>query len=160
MPKNDGTIMMEGVRIIFRNFRGEESQYNREGDRNFGVLIDAGLATQLIDDGWNVKYLKNDDADEGESPQAWLPVSVSWKGRAPTVIAIGDKTKIRTHLGEDEVEAMDWYDIINVDLIVRPYSWEVNNKTGIKAYLKSIYVTYEEDQLQIKYAQEAMQNPE
>lgn len=152
MPKNDGTIMMEGVKIIFRNFRGEESQYNREGDRNFGVLIDENLATQLIDDGWNVKYLKNDDADEGESPQAWLPVSISWKGRAPTVIAIGDKTKIRTHLGEDEVEAMDWYDIINVDLIVRPYSWEVNGKTGIKAYLKSIYVTYEEDPLQIKYS--------
>lgn len=158
MPQNDGTIMMEGVRIIFRNFRGEESQYNREGDRNFGVLIDENLASQLIDDGWNVKFLKNDDADEGEVPQAWLPVSVSWKGRAPTIIAIGDKTGHRTQLKEDDVEAMDWYDIQNVDLIVRPYNWEVNGKTGVKAYLKSIYVTYEEDQLQIKYAQQ--QEPE
>ncbi len=154
MPKNDGTIMMEGVKIIFRNFRGEESQFNREGDRNFGVLIDDTLASQLIDDGWNVKFLKNDDADEGEAPQAWLPVAVSWKGRAPTVIAIGDKTENRTHLQEHEVEAMDWYDIVNTDLIVRPYSWEVNGKTGVKAYLKSIYVTYEEDELQIKYAQQ------
>jgi len=155
MPKNDGTLMMEGVRIIFRNFRGEESQYNREGDRNFGVLIDENLAAQLIDDGWNVKYLKNDDADEGESPQAWLPVSVSWKGRAPNIIAIGDKTKNRTRLDEDSVEAMDWYDIMNVDLIVHPYNWEVNGKTGIKAYLRDLYVTYEENPLEIKYAQDS-----
>ncbi len=35
----DNTVMMEGVRIIFRNFSGKESQYNREGDRNFAVLL-------------------------------------------------------------------------------------------------------------------------
>jgi hypothetical protein len=38
MPQNDNTVMMEGVRIIFRNFSGKEGQYNREGDRNFAVL--------------------------------------------------------------------------------------------------------------------------
>ncbi len=37
MPANDNTVLMEGVRIIFRNFSGKEGQYNREGDRNFAV---------------------------------------------------------------------------------------------------------------------------
>jgi len=31
-PEN--TVLMEGVRIIFRNFAGKEGQYNREGDRD------------------------------------------------------------------------------------------------------------------------------
>ena len=42
MPK-DNTVLMEGVRIIFRNFSGKEGQYNREGDRNFAVLLDEKL---------------------------------------------------------------------------------------------------------------------
>jgi hypothetical protein len=47
---------------------------------------------------------------------------------------------------------LDWVDIINVDLIVRPYAWTVNQKSGVKAYLQSLYVTIEEDPLEIKYS--------
>lgn len=38
MPQ-DNTILLEDVRIIFRNFAGREGMYNREGDRNFAVLL-------------------------------------------------------------------------------------------------------------------------
>ena len=51
------------------------------------------------------------------------------------------------------METLDWVDILNVDLIVRPYEWSVNGKTGVKAYLQSIYVTIEEDPLEIKYSE-------
>ena len=147
----DNIVVMEGVRIIFRNFAGKEGQFNREGDRNFAVLLDDTMANTMAEDGWNVKWLKPREDDEEESPQAYLQVSVNFKGRPPLVMLV--TTRGRTKLDESAVEELDWVDIKNVDLIVRPYEWAVNGKTGIKAYLQSIYVTIEEDILQIKYAE-------
>jgi hypothetical protein len=148
MPNpNDRNIMVEDARIVFRNFAGAERMYNPAGRRNFGLLLDPELADQLHHDGWAVKQLK--PREEGDEPQAYLQVAVSFKGRPPTIVLISSRG--RTTLGEDECAILDWVDIANVDLIVRPYEWEVNNKSGIKAYLKSIYVTIHEDALQLKY---------
>lgn len=148
MAGNDGNVVMENVRIVFRNFKGKEGMYNREGDRNFAVLLDEKTAKLMADDGWNVKYLKA--REEGDEEQAYLQVSVNFKGRPPRIVMITSRG--RTDLGEDECELLDWADIRNVDLIVRPYDWSVNGKTGTKAYLKSLFVTIEEDELELKYA--------
>jgi len=149
MPLNDNTVLMEGVRIIFRNFAGKEGQYNREGDRNFAVLLDKQVATTMAEDNWNVKWLKPRSEEEEEEPQAYLPVSVNFKGRPPRIVLVTSRG--RTHLDEESIEMLDWADIINVDMIVRPYPWTVNDKSGIKAYLQSIYVTIDEDPLEMKY---------
>lgn len=151
MPANDNTVIMEGVRIVFRNFAGKEGQYNREGDRNFAVLLDDTVANSMAEDGWNIKWLRPREEEADESPQAYLQVSVSYKGRPPRIVLITSRG--RTNLDENQVEMLDWADIKNVDLIVRPYEWTVNQKTGIKAYLQSIYVTIEEDPLEMKYAE-------
>lgn len=148
MPRQDNTVLMEDARIIFRNFAGREGMYNREGDRNFCVLLDDETAQLMAKDGWNVKYLR--PRDEEETEQAYLQVSVNFKGRPPRVVMITSRG--RTTLQEDEVELLDWADILTADLIMRPYEWAVNGKTGIKAYLQSIFVTIEEDELELKYA--------
>lgn len=149
MPPNDNTVLMEGVRIIFRNFAGKEGQYNREGDRNFAVLLDEATAQAMDTDGWNVKWLKPRSEEEGDTPQPYLPISVNFKGRPPRVVVV--TTRGRTTLDESQVEMLDWADIVNVDLIVRPYEWTVNGKSGIKAYLQALYATIEEDPLERKY---------
>lgn len=152
MPPGDGTVVMEDVRIVFRNFTGKEGKYNKEGDRNFAVLLDPDTAAELLEDEWNVKFLKpKEDDEEGSEDQAFMHVSVNYgKGRPPRVVIITERG--RTNLDEESVEMLDWADIKNVDLIIRPYQWEVNGKTGIKAYLQSLYVTIEEDPLEKKYA--------
>lgn len=151
MPQQDNTVLMEGVRIIFRNFAGREGQYNREGDRNFAVLLDDKTAAAMAEDNWNVKWLRPRTDEEGETPQAYLPISVNFKGRPPRIVLITSRG--RTNIDESQVETLDWVDIINVDLIVRPYEWTVNQKSGVKAYLSSLYVTIQEDPLELKYSE-------
>lgn len=150
---DDGTVVMEGVRIIFRNFAGKEGPFNREGDRNFAVLLTPELADNLARDGWNVKTTKERELDEGEMTggEPYLPVAAGYKGRPPRVVLVSSRG--RTDLGENEVELLDYSDIANVDLIVRPYDWSMpaSGKTGRKAYLKSIFVTINEDELDLKY---------
>ena len=148
---DDNTVLMEGVRIIFRNFEGKEGKYNKAGSRNFAVLLDDQIAEAMSVDDWNVKWLEPREDDEEETRQAYLPVEVAYdRGRPPRIVMVTSRG--RTNLGEDEVEMLDWADITNVDMIVRPYRWEVNGKTGTKAYLQSMYITIEEDALERKYA--------
>jgi hypothetical protein len=114
--------------------------------------LDDKIAEAMATDGWNVKWLKPREEDEDEISQAYLPVSLNFgKGRPPRVVMITSRG--RTNLDENMVELLDWADITNVDLIVRPYEWTVSGKSGIKAYLQSIYVTIEEDELERKYAE-------
>lgn len=150
MPQQDNTVLMEGVRIIFRNFAGKEGQYNREGDRNFAVVLDDKTAEAMLADGWNVKTLAQREEDDSETP--YLPVSVNFKGRPPRITMVTSRG--RTTLDEGQVEMLDWADITNVDLIVRPYAWDVSGRTGVKAYLQTMYVTIEEDALERKYGME------
>lgn len=151
-----GNIMVEDASIIFRNFAGKEGMYNREGDRNFCLLLDDELADKLMSDGWNVKSLK--PREEGDSPQPYLPVSVGYKGRPPTIAMITSRGRL--NLSEDEVEVLDWVNIAKADLIVRPYNWEVSGKSGVKAYLQTLFIVIEEDYLQRKYADVELANPE
>ncbi|MBA3551189.1 hypothetical protein H0W32_03205 [Patescibacteria group bacterium] len=149
MPDQRNTVMVENARLVFRNFAGKEGQYNREGDRNFGVILPEDIAQQMLEDGWNIKYLSSREDDEPDTP--WISVAVNFKNRPPKVVVITSTS--RTHLSEDSVEVLDWADVQTADLIITPYVWEVNDKSGVKAYLKSLYITIEEDDLDRKYAQ-------
>lgn len=138
---------LEDVRIAFRNFSGKEGKYNRAGDRNFCVLLPEDIAGQMATDGWNIRHLN--PREEGDEPQAYIQVAVNYNGRPPRVVMITSRGK--TNLDEGMVDILDWADVIKADVIMRPYQWEVNGKTGVKAYLQSIYVTIEEDDLERKY---------
>lgn len=158
IARQPGTVLIEDAQILFRNFAGLEGQYNRAGDRNFHVLLPADLAQAMEKDGWNVKYLKA--REEGEEPRAHVQVSVAFGSRPPTIVmiserydqAIQDFKQMRVTLPEELVEMVDYADIAKADLILNPYPWNVSGKSGIKAYLKSLFVTIRQDELEKKYA--------
>lgn len=147
-----GNILeIEDARIIFRNFAGLGSKYNREGDRNFAVIIpNEEIKDFLVENGWTVK-IKPPREDE-DSPFMYLPVKVKFNNRGPAAyVQSGDQ---HTKLNEDTIDMLDEIDIASVDMDIRPYDWEVNSKTGRSAYLQAINVIQNIDRFGARFAAE------
>jgi hypothetical protein len=148
MAANDRTVLIENARIIFRNFAGQEQKFNKAGDRHFSVILPEDIALQMRADGWNVKFLE--PREEGEDVTWYITVAVSYKVRPPRIVLLTSRG--RQNLDEAGLDVLDWASIKTADMILNPFDWEVNGKTGIKAYLQSLFVTIEEDALELKYA--------
>lgn len=145
-----GILQIDDAKIVYRNFSGVASKYNREGDRNFAVVIeDQDIADALVKEGWNVKI--KPPREDDNTPFMYLPVKVKFTDSGPAVYL---KTSNATNrLDEESVNCLDNIDILAVDLDLRPYDWEVNGKTGRSAYLQSIYVTQRVDRFAERYSE-------
>lgn len=146
-----GILQIDDARIVFRNFRGEGGPYNREGDRNFALVIPTEeMADELTAEGWKVKT--KDSREEGEPPFMFLPVKVKFNDRGPNVYLITGNASNK--LDEESVGCIDDIDIRSVNLDIRPYDWEVNGKTGRTAYLQSMEVVQEIDRFAARRAED------
>lgn len=141
-------ISIANAHIMFRNFRGEASKFNAAGKRNFCVVIDNDIAPKLIDDGWNIRMFPSRDNED--EPTYYMQVAVSYDVIPPNIFLITKYNK--TRLDEDTIGSLDWAEIENIDLVIRPYNWEAQGKTGVKAYVKNMYVTIVEDEFADKYS--------
>jgi len=144
-------VVMEDVEVIWPNFSGEEKPFNRSGDRNFCVILDQETASNLAKDGWNVKT--REPREEGDDELITLQIKVKYKVRPPKVYMITSTG--RTLLDEGLIGVLDSVEFKQVDIIFRPYDWniEATGKSGTAAYLKTMFVTIDEDPLELKYAQ-------
>ena len=147
MNRPTNKITIENARLIFRDFTGERNRYN--SDRTFGVVLDPNFADKLEADGWNVKRLA--PREEGDEPLCFISVKVVFGKVPPKIVLINSNTRKQT-LGENSVGILDWIQIENADLIIRPYNYEFGGKSGTKAYLSTLYVTKASDSLEEKYA--------
>ena len=146
-----GILQIDDARIIYRNFSGAPSKFNREGDRNFAVVIDdEDICDALVNDGWNVKI--KPPREEGDNPFMFLPIKIKFNDRGPRVYLKTGRNVNK--LDEETVSILDNVDILSVDLDVRPYDWEVNGKEGRTAYLQSMQVEQEIDRFAERFAEE------
>lgn len=144
-----GILQIDDARIIYRNFEGRGDKFNREGDKNFAVVIpDKEIADRLIEDGWNVKVRA--PREEGDDPFMFLPVKVKFNDRGPNVYLVTGNS--RNKLDEEIVGMLDNVDIESVDLDIRPYDWDINGKTGRSAYLQSMQVVQKVDRFADRWA--------
>lgn len=146
-----GVIQVDNARITYRNFSGEGTKFNREGDRNFALIIDdEDIANALEKEGWNVKI--KPPREEGDMPFMYLPVKVKFNDRGPRVyLETGRK---RNRLDEESIDCLDNIDIADVSLDIRPYHWEVQDKQGTTAYLQSMLVVQDIDRFASRFAEE------
>ena len=150
--KRVSNITIEGAKLIFRNFSGKVTEFNKNGNMSFSVLLDDDLAAQLENDGWNVKYRKPREDDPDQYRQPFLPVKIKFGMYPPTVVIITSRGKKR--LDENTIGQLDWVRIQNADVQIRPFTYPAmqGRPEGISAYLKTLYVTIIEDPLDTKYA--------
>ena len=143
-------ITIEGAELprSMRNFAGDPDAFNIKGGvRQFCVIIPDEIVPVLQEAGWNIKFLR--PREEEDEPRAYLSVKVRFDNFPPKVVMIAGGNK--TFLKEGTIDLLDYADVKTVDLIITPSHWEVGDKSGIKAYLKTMYVTLEEDAFERKY---------
>ena len=145
-----GILQIDDARIIFKNFEGRGDKFNREGDRNFSLLIeDENTANALIKEGWNVKVKPG--REEGDDPFMRLPVKVKFTDYGPNVYLVTGNR--RNELDEESIGCLDNIEIESVDMDIRPYDWEVNGRTGRTAYLQSMEVVQRIDRFAARYSE-------
>lgn len=143
------TIM--NARLVYKNFAGKQTDYNAEGARNFCVVFDDELANDLREKGWPIKTKPPREGFEDQGNFNTMKVNVKFSGneRDPKIFRICNGKQVL--LSEKTVACLDWDQIENVDLRVRPYNWDRGGRAGVSAYLESMYVTVEDDELAKKY---------
>lgn len=141
-------IVQEDAIIIWKNFSGKPDKFSPQGGkRTFNLVLSADQAEQLVEEGWNVKSREPKDGD-GDILY-YLPVRVNYGGRPPKIYLVTNKQK--TLLDEDTVGSLDYAEIEKVDLVISPYPWDMGGKSGITAYVKTMYVTIAQDEFADKY---------
>ncbi len=132
----------------YRNFAGEKSAYNAAGKRSFVVILDEATGRMLEEQGWHIRW--REPRDDMDDRVALLTVEVKFGDYPHKIVLISGDSK--TQLDESNVAILDTADIAMADLIIRPYNWEVNGNSGTKAYLKTMYVTIQDDDFGGRYA--------
>lgn len=151
----DRNFIIENANLMwgsYKNFSGRATKYNRQGARNFCLIIDdPAMANQMMEDGWNVKIRapKSDD----DVPTYYISVNVSYGNSYfgdPSIVRMTSTTKVE--LTEDTVGQLDEDEILSADVVIRPHrSTDDAGNTRIKGYLKEMYV-HVQDSLADKYA--------
>lgn len=142
----NGYLQIDDARIIWKNFSGRGDRFNREGDRNFHLVIpDQETCDLLLDDknefgnSWNVKI--KPPKEDGDVPFMHMLVKVKFNGRGPNVYLDRGRDREPLLLNEDTVSCLDDMDILSVDLDIRPYDDTLPNGTSFRtAYLSAMRV--------------------
>ena len=139
-----GYLEINEARILWPNFEGRGDRFNKQGDRNFNLVIpDQEIANALLNDtneygkGWNVKI--KPPREEGDAPFMFMKVNVKFNNRGPNIYLVSGNKQIA--LNEDTVGMLDEIDIISCDMDIRPYDGETAGGQAFRsAYLSAMRV--------------------
>ena len=144
-------LHLEGVKVLWPNFRGEPGEFNERGDRLFNILIDnLDEAEELLAKGWALKPLRNEE-DEVDAYTLQLKVNYR-RPRPPRVYNVNLDEQTKVLLSESTIEMLEYLPIDYVDVDINPYEWNVSGNSGVKAYVQAMYVVCKNTPLDDKYS--------
>lgn len=146
MPKS--TLRIENTNLIFRNFAGKESEFNKSGNRTTGVIIPPEMVPQLVEEGWSVKQLP--PRDPQDQPLYYMNCKIRFDNFPPRIYLCTSTKK--TKLDEEDVDQIDYSEISFIDIEISPYDYTTPMRSGRTAYIKTLYVNVIEDAFADKYA--------
>lgn len=158
-------LRLTNTRMIFKNFSGKKTDFNTEGDRNFGAVIDPALAEQLEEDGVRVKTLRPRPDDPDSTETNWIKVKVNFNSRQPPKVHLikadpddpeNQSKMVQVRLDEETIGQLDWIHpemVLHVDMNIRfsRYPDRPSRPGGVSNYLDALYVTIVDDPLDRKY---------
>lgn len=149
-------LVIENAQITWRNFAGAEGPFNPKGVRSFSLILESVEQAQALEElGWKVKWPKPREDGEPARYAATMPVFVKYHPRLqpPKIKMIVPSRNIQTNIDEEALDVLDYVSIKKCDMILRPYHWKQPTGTeGVKNMCSSLYITIQEDELELKYA--------
>lgn len=165
-------VKLDSCEIIFRNFSGTGGKFNPEGNRNFCVILSEEEGNALQTAGWNVK--RRPPREDGEQLPPYLKVNIGKdsfeKGRTkiyrmdvdtqgkPRRDANGDIVK--AVLDPQTVGGLDSAYIVDAQVILSPYFYDIQGRSGISAYVDEMTVVVQMDPWTAKYEDFNSENPD
>ena len=134
-------LVIRNAQLVFKDFGGEITKYNKRGDKSFCVVIDDhDFAGRLRSEGWNVKQFKPRDEYDSD-PDYYINVKVSYDGRFPPEVAIVNDDGGLAQMDEDSVSVLDHSYISSADVSINPHHWfDDDGKENVKGYLRKLHV--------------------
>ena len=149
-PRKNENLTIKNVRLVFKNFSGRGDKFNPEGKRNFAIVLTEEEAQRLKDLGWNVR--SREPREPGDDWFHTLKVNVTFetKGRPPKVKMINGSKE--TFLTGDTIQNLDYMQIEDASVILRPYHYDEDNPEKKSAWLVELYVVTEFNELEDMYS--------
>ena len=141
---NLNNLIFENAQIIYPNFSGREGRYNRQGDRNFSVVVpDPEQAMELKEQGWNIKERTNEDGPTGVYYISGVRINFNFYLK-PVIVYVsnGNEIVLTEELLDGEIAAqLDGRGAERYDISIRPRTWDRGDGTvGIKGYVDEMRI--------------------
>lgn len=135
---NGQLIEISNAKILWKNFTGKLGFYNKEGGRDFCLLLSDDASVNFFKQNGYSVAVKSSGVEVGEFIR-YLKVKMKFNNGKPIIILKSNNKIIR--VDENLVSVLDSIKIKSVDMSIKPYHWELpNGEHGQIAYLNSMTV--------------------
>ena len=143
-------LRVESPEIFMINFAGRKTDSNPNGHRQFSLKLPSiEYAEQMKEEGWSVWYTKESERYGDATP--CITVEMRWQSNPelkwlnPKIYKCTRKNPNGTLIPEELIDELENDEIEDIVLDIRLRYWTINGKSGIKAYVDSMWLKIEDD---------------